>query len=143
MIDVSKRADERYKITVEDIQRLEAIHGTIPAGSVALFYTGWSRFWNTPERYHNNLTFPSVSADAGEFLLKRDVAGIGIDTLSPDCDEKGSFVHATLLGANKYIIENVAHAERMSVTGAYILVMPLNVQGAAESPLRLIGMVPQ
>lgn len=143
VIDVSGYVHERYKISVENIVAFEKQHGVIQPGTFVLFYTGWSRFWSDPEKYHNHLTFPSVSADAASLLLERGIAGIGIDTLSPDCDEKGSFVHAILLGADKYIVENVAYAEKLPATGAYILVMPLNLQGAAESPIRLIALVPK
>jgi len=142
VIDVSDRAHERYKVSVADIELFEKKYGEIKAGTFVIFYTGWSRFWNDPKKYHNNLVFPSVSADTAKLLLKRQVVGIGIDTLSPDCDEKGSFVHAILLGAHKYIVENVAHAHQLPPIGSIILVMPLKVKGAAESPIRLIGMVP-
>lgn len=104
-------------------------------------YTGRSRFWHEPKHYHNGLIFPSISADAGQVLLQRGVTGIGIDTLSPDCDQKGFFVHACMLGNDKYIIENVAHADKMPPVGAYIFIMPLKVQGAAESPVRLVGAI--
>jgi kynurenine formamidase len=141
VVDVSQKAHERYKVSKEDIENFETRYGKIPQGSFVLFYTGWSRFWDEPSRYHNNLVFPSVSAEVAHMLLERQIAGIGIDTLSPDCDEKGSFVHSILLGANKYIVENVAHAHNMPAIGAYILVMPLYVEGAAESPVRLIGLI--
>lgn len=145
VIDVSEKAtkNERYKVSIEDIEDFENKYGKINPKTFVLFFTGWSRFWNEPNRYHNNLVFPSVSAEVAKILLDRQIVGIGIDTLSPDCDEKGSFVHSILLGANKYIVENVANAQNMPARGAYILVMPLNVQGAAESPIRLVGMIPK
>jgi kynurenine formamidase len=143
LIDVSQKVlqNERYKVSIEDIENFENKHGKIKPKTLVIFYTGWSRFWNEPSRYHNNLVFPSVSAEVAEILVKREIVGIGIDTLSPDCDEKGSFVHHILLGANKYIIENVANAQSLPEIGAYILVMPLSVQGAAESPIRLVGVI--
>lgn len=144
VIDVSQKANqnERYKVSIEDIENFENNHGKIKPKTFVLFYTGWSRFWDEPNCYHNNLVFPSISAEVAEILLDRQIVGIGIDTLSPDCDEKGSFVHKILLGSDKYIIENVANAQKMPPIGAYILIMPLNVQGAAESPIRLVGMIP-
>jgi kynurenine formamidase len=145
VIDVSAKTakNNRYKASIEDIKHYEQIYGTIKPQTFVLFYTGWSRYWNEPERYHNNLVFPSVSADAAQILIDKQITGIGIDTLSPDCDEKGSFVHHIVLGANKYIVENIANAQNMPAHGAYILVMPLSVQGAAESPVRLIGLIPK
>lgn len=142
VIDVSQHADERYKISMKDVENFETKYGEIRPGSFVVFYTGWSRFWDQPNQYHNNLVFPSVSAEVARYLVEKKIVGIGIDTLSPDCDEKGSFVHSIVLGADKYIIENIANAQNMPVIGAYILVMPLYVEGAAESPIRLIGLVP-
>lgn len=143
VINVSEKAaqNERYKVSLEDIENHEKKHGKIKPKTFVLFYTGWSRFWNEPIRYHNNLVFPSVSADVAKLLLERDIVGIGIDTLSPDCDEKGFFVHSILLGSNKYIVENVANAQQLPASGAFILVMPLNAEGAAESPIRLVALI--
>ena len=116
VIDVSQKADEKYKVTVADIEEFENKYGPIKPGSFVLFYTGWSKYWNEPSKYHNNLSFPSVSKEVATVLLQKQIAGIGIDTLSPDSDEQGSFfVHSILLGANKYIVENVAYDERMPV----------------------------
>lgn len=141
VIDVANKADEKYKVCIADIENFEKKYGTIQPGTFVLVHTGWSKFWNNPKKYHNNLIFPSVSAQAAEFLLERQITGLGIDTLSPDCDEKGSFVHKILLGANKFIIENVANLEKMPEFGSNILIMPLNIEGAAESPIRLVGMI--
>lgn len=142
VINVSHKADAQYKITVADIEEFERTYGLIGSGTFVLFYTGWSALWNQPARYHNNLVFPSISAEVAQLLLEKNIAGIGIDTLSPDCDERGSFVHSILLGADKFIVENVAYDQRMPVVGGYAMIIPLYVEGAAESPIRLIGMVP-
>lgn len=143
VIDVSDRHDERYKVSRADIEAFEHRHGKIHSGAFVLIHTGWSRYWENPKKYCNDYVFPSVSKEAAEELLQRDIVGIGIDTLSPDCDEKGSFVHAILLGAGKLIIENIKDIDQMPPTGGTLLIMPLKVKGAAESPIRLIGIIPR
>jgi kynurenine formamidase len=143
VIDVSGRRDERYKVSKIDIEAFENRYGKIKPGVFVIVNTGWAKYWENPKKYCNNHVFPSISKEAAEELLKRDIVGVGIDTLSPDCDEKGSFVHATLLGAGKLIIENIKAADQMPPMGATLLIMPLKVQGAAESPIRLIGIVPK
>jgi len=143
VIDVSDRRDECYKVSKADIEEFEDKYGEISPGCFVLVYTGWSRYWEDPKKYSNHHVFPSVSKEAAELLLQRDVVGLGIDTLSPDCDEKGSFVHAILLGAGKLIIENIKALNQMPPVGATLLIMPLKVKGAAESPIRLIGIVPR
>jgi kynurenine formamidase len=81
--------------------------------------TGWSKFWHTPSKYHNNHVFPSVSSEAASLLLERGVNAIGIDTLSPDRPEDGFNVHKLFLGADKIIIENVANLGSMPPTGGF------------------------
>jgi len=143
VIDVSDRAHENYKVLVQDIELFEKKYHEIKSGTFVIIYTGWSRLWDQPKKYHNNLVFPSVSGDTAKFLVQKQIIGLGIDTLSPDCDEKGSFVHAIVLGAHKYIVENIAHANLLPPVGSTILIMPLKAKGAAESPIRLIGLVSQ
>ena len=37
--------DEDYRLTVDDVRRFEARHGTIPAGAMVLLRTGWDARW--------------------------------------------------------------------------------------------------
>lgn len=141
VIDVSKRANERYKVTVEDVEEFERTYGTIGPRSFVIIRTGWDRLWNTPKKYRNNLVFPAVSLEAAKLLVKRQISGLGIDTLSPDRPEEGFGVHQELLGAQKYIVENVANAGLLSPVGSLIMCLPIKVEGAAEAPVRLIGLI--
>jgi kynurenine formamidase len=83
MIDVSSASHERYSVSVNDIEAFEKEHGLIDPGSCVMVRTGWSQFWSDAEKYRNNHLFPSIAGDAADHLLKRGIAGIGIDTLSP------------------------------------------------------------
>jgi kynurenine formamidase len=140
VIDVSDRADAQYSLSVDDIKQFENKYGIIAKGSFVIVYTGWDKWWHEPEKYRNNLTFPCISKQAAEELLSRDIAGIGIDTLSPDSGHLNFPVHQVLLGAGKYIIENVANANQMNKTGDYLLALPIKIQGGTEAPIRLIGL---
>ncbi len=141
VIDVSKEANERYVAMPQVIERFEQAHGQIQAGSVVIFYTGWDKNWSTAEQYHNNHVFPSVDISTAELLLKRNIAGIGIDTFSCDTGEKGFPVHRVILGADKFLIENIANANQLPAIGSKVLVLPMNIKGATEAPLRLIALV--
>lgn len=146
VIDVSARAWADYEISVEDIQRYEADYGIISKGALVIGYTGWSRHWMMPDAYRNvdvrgQMHFPAFSAKAAEFLLDRDVSGVGIDTLSPDCLDATFPVHKLILGANKYIIENIADCSALPPKGAYAIALPLRAEKATESPLRLIALI--
>lgn len=140
VIDVSKKVVESYAVQVDDIKMFEAKHGRIQENIFVIIYTGWSQYWKDPERYRNNLIFPSVSVEAAEFLLARGIVGLGIDTLSPDSGGEHFPVHQAVLGAGKYIIENIANANQLPPVGAQLIALPLKIEGGTESPLRLIGM---
>lgn len=141
VIDVSAKRNENYCMTIDDIRHFESIHGTITKNAFVIIYTGWSQFWHTPEKYRNNLVFPTISVQAAELLLDRDVAGLGIDTLSPDAEIDEFPVHRLVLGAGKYIIENVANAALVPSVGAYTIALPLKIEEGTESPIRLIAAI--
>jgi kynurenine formamidase len=146
LIDVSRKAHADYEISLEDVAQYEASHGIILPNSLVIGYTGWSRFWSTPEAYrnmdvHGQMHFPAFSRKAADVLLERDIAGIAIDTLSPDCLDLDFPVHQILLGHGKYIIENIADCSQIPPKGGYCLALPLRAEHAAESPIRLIGLV--
>ena len=141
VIDVSSYAHERTTISVHDIETFEMSHGTIMPNSFVIIRTGWEKFWEEPERYRNNHIFPSVSKEAAELLLERKIVGLGIDTLSPDRPEDGYPVHAALLGAGKYIIENIANSEMLPPKGSLTLALPIKTYRGTEAPLRLIGLI--
>lgn len=147
VIDVSTKADADYEISLADIQEYEKRYGQIPPQALVIAFTGWSRFWNQAMAYRNpdakgQMHFPAFSRQAAEFLLTRDIAGIAIDTLSPDCADREFSVHQLILGAGKYIIENLADCSSVPAKGAYVLALPLKLPEGTESPLRVIALVP-
>lgn len=140
-IDVSSQIFPDFKLSRDNILNFEKKYGVIPSHCFVIIHTGWSQYWNHPEKYRNQHRFPSIADSAAELLLKRDVVGIGVDTLSPDVPSSGFPVHRLILGAGKYIVENVANAEKMPAIGSYVLTMPMNFKGLTESPVRMLGLV--
>jgi kynurenine formamidase len=148
MIDVSAKANADYELSVADIENYENEYGRIPEKALVIAHTGWGRFWSNPEAYRNidengQMHFPAFSNQAAEILLERAIVGIAIDTLSPDCLDQTFPVHKTILGAGKYIIENIANSSQIPPQGGYIIVLPLRMEGATESPIRAVGLVPR
>lgn len=142
VIDVSKQAHETYVATLLDVTNFEDEYGYIEDGSFVIFYTGWDKYWQQPEKYRNNLLFPSVSHEAAQFLLaERKIAGLGIDTLSPDNPQNGYPVYKAVLGANKYIVENIANARSLPPKGSYSLCLPIKIKNGTEAPMRLVGII--
>lgn len=135
-VDASEK--EEYILTPEAIQKFEEQHGKIQPNTFVLFQTGWSTHWETPEKYINNHSFPSVSGEAAALLLERNIAGLGIDTLSADTGKNGFPVHKAILGAGKYLVENIANGESLPATGAKVFVLPMKIRDAAEAPVRVV-----
>lgn len=141
VIDIAKKAHDTYLCSAQDVLNFEKRYRPIQSGDFVIIHTGWGRYWLHPQQYRNDLQFPSVSEEAAQLLLARDIAGLGIDTLGPDTADSGYPVHRIILGRGKYLVENVAHAESMPPVGAYVLVAPLFVAGGTEAPVRLIGFI--
>jgi kynurenine formamidase len=141
VINLSSKASSNYKIRVADILSFEDRYGLIAPGTFVIMNTGWGHYWDAPEHYHNHYQFPSLSTEAAELLLIRNISGLGIDTLSPDGPDENYPVHQLLLKANKYIVENVAHAEQLPPTGSFIIPFPMKVDNATEAPVRLVGFI--
>ncbi len=147
VIDVSKKAGPDYELSHQDILDHEAAYGVIPPDALVIGFTGWSRFWATPDAYRNvdqngQMHFPAFSAESVKFLIERKIAGIGIDTLSPDCGNPDFPVHQIVLGAGKYIIENVADCSQIPPRGSYAVALPIRAENGTEAPIRLIALIP-
>ena len=141
VIDISHKCHETYSLSTKDITDFEDKYGIIHEGSCVMVKTGWEKFWDEPEKYHNNHVFPSISPEAAELLLTRGVFALGIDTLAPDRPKDGFKVHQIFLGANKILIENVANLSNMPIIGGFIMVFPLKIKNGTEAPVRLVGLI--
>ena len=141
VIDVSKEAHESYQVSIAAIEEFEQTYGRISSNSFVIIRTGWDELWSKPEAYRNHLKFPSISHEAALFLLDRKIVGLGIDTLSPDTSNSGYPVHQTILGAGKYIVENVANSTELPPRGSFSLALPMHIKDATEAPIRLVGLI--
>ncbi|MGE4349587.1 MAG: cyclase family protein [Candidatus Berkiella sp.] len=142
VINVSEKSHESYVVSLQDVKNFEDKYGLIAKESFVIFWTGWDRYWKQPEKYRNNLVFPSISVEAADFLLtERNITGLGIDTLSPDNPANGYPVHKIILGANKYIVENIANAGSLPPVGSYSLVLPMKIKDGTEAPVRMVGLI--
>ncbi len=136
VIDVSKAAHEDFCLARLDVEAFEITHGAILPGSFVMIRTGWDRYWKRPEKYR---LFPAISKEAAECLLERGVAGLGVDTLSPDRSGSGYPVHEAFLGQGKCLVENVANLGELPPISSFILALPLKIKGATEAPVRLVA----
>lgn len=146
IIDVRSKAHQDYMISVDDIRHYEKDHGKIAAKSLVIGFSGWSKYWKESKAYRNEdsqgqMHFPAFSEQAAAFLLEREISGLGIDTFSPDCLDLEYPVHRLILGAGKYIIENVADCSLVPSIGATAFALPLRAEELTECPIRLIALI--
>lgn len=155
VIDVSRQASAQtdYRLSMDDLRRWEATHGTIPEGAIALLRTGWGKRWNDRRQYLgddtpgdvSHLHFPSYGKEAAEFLVRvRKVAALGVDTASIDYGPSTDFiVHQIVSGANVPGLENLANLERLPDVGAWIIALPMKITGGTGAPLRIVALIPR
>jgi kynurenine formamidase len=127
VVDVSKRVarEPDTVVTRDDLARFEQRHGRIPHDSVVAMYSGWEARVGSEESYRNTdaagiMRFPGFGKDAVDWLLKRrQVRGIGVDTMSLDHGPSTTFdVHLTMLGADRFGVENLRNLAQLPPRGA-------------------------
>ena len=150
MIDVQSKvsANPDYQLTSEDIVKWEQQHGAIPANSLVVMNSGWYKRFNQPTQYVNmdkskTMHFPGYSAAAAKALVERDIAGIGIDTLSIDHGPSKDFAaHIVMLQANKYQIENLNNLDQLPAKGATAIIGVLPIKGGSQAQARIFALMP-
>lgn len=142
----SKNADTL--VTVDDLLSWEKRHGRLPAGALVAMDAGWDARATNSDRFLNRdakgvLHAPGFSEQAARFLVdQRDIAGVGVDTLSLDGGAAQKFVaHLTILGAGKYGVELMANLSRVPPAGATVFIGAMKHEGATGGPARVIAVV--
>ena len=155
IIDVSQKANSSADLRVHqsDITDWELAHGEIPEGSIVLIRTGWGSVWPDPARYLGTtkrgtagvaeLHFPGLDLDAARALVRRRVKAVGIDTPSIDYGQSTTYVvHRRLFASNIPAFENVANLDKLPVTGAFVIALPMKIGGGSGGPLRIVALLP-
>jgi kynurenine formamidase len=142
-------ANDDYRLTVNDLQDFESLHGTIPDNAMVIMWTGWARRWDNPQRYINSdengvLHSPGFGARATRWLIKnRGIGGLGIDTLGVDPGNDETFkTNTLLLKEHRIHLENLRGLGRMPPVGGWIVVGGVRNQGGSGSPATVFGLVP-
>jgi kynurenine formamidase len=149
VVSIADRAakDADTVVTASDLLAWEKRHGRIPAGAFVAMDSGWDARANSTERFLNRdakggMHAPGLSEEAATFLVKqRDIAGVGVDTLSLDPGNAQKFVaHMAILGAGKYGVELLANLGRVPASGATVVVGAMTHQGTG-GPARVLALV--
>lgn len=107
-----------------------------------LIYTGHCHNYGKPAYYED---FPLLDASAMEYIVclsKKNLKGIGIDTLSIDpIDPAGIDRHKILLSEELIIIENLANLHKLIDKKFLFEALPLKMEKIEGSPVRAIAII--
>lgn len=153
-VAVACAADRDYRVTVQDLERWEALHGRIPDQTIVLLQTGYGRHWPSRRDYLGTelkgaegvkaLHFPGLHQDAAAWLVReRRVKAVGIDTASIDYGQSTRFeTHVELLSHNVPVFENLADLNELPAHGFDVTALPMKIAGGTGGPLRIVAVVP-
>jgi kynurenine formamidase len=139
-----------YLLGVADIERFEAAHGRIPAGSWVLMRTDWSKR-SDPRAFQNfdatGQHTPGPGVEAVRMLVEqRDVLGFGSEAIGTDAGQGDHLLppypcHSMMHGAGKYGLQCLSNLDQLPPTGAVIVGAPLKIEHGSGSPLRVLALV--
>lgn len=148
VVDIAARAasDPDAAVSLDDVRMFEKRHGRIPRGAVVCMHSGWASRAGSVEDYRNVgpdglQHFPGFGKEAIEWLVaERDIRGIGVDTMSLDPGNVVTFdAHYTVLGADRYGIENLVNLERIPARGATLFVGLIPWRFGSGGPARVVA----
>jgi kynurenine formamidase len=141
------RADHAALVAPDDLLAWERHNGRIPAGAAVLMRSGWGARYADAQAYVNADTsgtaqFPGFGLEAVQWLLaERDVAGLGVDTLSLDHGPSPNFaVHYAFLPTQRWGLECLANLEHLPPVGATLFIGAPRIGGASGAPARVLAM---
>ena len=146
VVDITQKAarDPDAMVTADDLRAYERRHGRIPDGALVAMNSGWAAKLGTPAYKGGELGdyhFPGFANDAAMWLAQeRDVAGIGVDTLSLDPGNSTTFdVHVNFLATDRYGLENLANLGGVPPRGALAYVGLIPWEEGSGGPCRVIA----
>ena len=152
-VSASATANRDYRLSADDVEAFERAHGRIPNGAIVLARTGWSRYWPDAKSYLGDdtpgdatrVSFPGFGFYAVRLLAEeRGVAMIGIDSASIDYGKSQDFMaHRVGAASNVANLENLTNLEALPPTGAYVMALPMKIEGGSGGPVRAVALVPR
>jgi kynurenine formamidase len=130
-----------YHLQVADNTRWEAIHGRIPAGSVVMVRSDWSKDWPDPA-LATRAVFPGVSLEALKFLhLERHILFHGHEPL--DTDTTPTLEGEYWLMHNGYTqAEGIANLSLVPETGCLVTIGYPKFAGGTGGYARYVAICP-
>ena len=138
--------DPAYALSVADIHAFERRHGRIPAGSVVMVRSDWSKRWSDDPAKAKALAadpaFPGVSLDALKFLhLRRQILFHGHEPL--DTDTTPTLEGEAWLMHHGYAqAEGVANLGGVPATGCLVSIGFAKLRGGLGGYARYVAICP-
>jgi kynurenine formamidase len=154
VLDVTTQAaaDHDYEVSMPDIVSYETRYGPIARGAIVLVRTGWSSRYGDKKEYlgddtpgdASNLHFPGFGEEAMRVLVEqRGVAAVGLDTASLDPGKSSEFIaHRIAGGGGVPGFENLTNLDQVPAKGAWLIALPMKIEGGSGGPLRAVAVVP-
>lgn len=93
----------------------------VQSDKILIIKTGWDLNWGKDEYFRNN---PYLTSEAAEFLVKKGIVGLGLDT--PSVDAWGETkIHEILLSKDIWIVENLKNLDKINTINFEIFLIPL------------------
>jgi kynurenine formamidase len=155
VIDISSNCSSNpdYELLLGDIVSFEIRNGLIPKGAAVVLRTGWSSRYGEKRQYlgddtpgeASNLHFPGFGEEAMRVLVEqRGVGAVGLDTASLDPGKSTEFLaHRIAAAAGVPGFENLTNLDKVPAKGAWLLALPMKIEGGSGGPLRAVAMVPE
>ncbi len=125
------------------IREWEDHHGSLKSGDIVLFDFGWSAKWALRPNHQAYIeNWPGIGMDAAEYLLSKQAAALGVDTLSPDPPEalRTRPIHTVVLEKQMLIVENLCNLDQLPDFFIF-LAFPLKIREGSGSPIRAVALV--
>lgn len=149
VVDIAGEAqrDHAALVTPDDLRAWEQAHGRIPTGAAVLMRSGWGERFGDAIAFVNAdaagvAQFPGFGLEAAQWLLaERDIAGLGVDTLSLDHGPSPNFaVHMAFLPTQRWGLECLANLEQLPPSGATLFIGAPKIGGGSGAPARVLAM---
>jgi kynurenine formamidase len=117
-----------------------AFDGVVVEGHAVLVHTGWDRHFGTGA--YGGPDHPYLTAEAVEWLVRHEVALVGIDSVNIDNSRDGTRpAHSGLLAAGVPIVEHLTGLDRLPSNGFRFHAAPPPLAGMGSFPVRAYAVV--
>lgn len=132
----------RTSIKLADVKRAMEVAGVkaIPQGGTLLYWTGAENNWNDPIKCVTE--YPGLDAEVSHWILDQGVVNVCTDAPSldnpADLYYPNHLAHGKRLVVHTELLANITKIPRHE--GFYVIGLPLKLEGAAGSPIRMIAL---